>query len=405
MKTSIRYTTDEVADRLGIDRVAVSAMMHRGDLPYKKMNGRFLVDKRDLDKVLDQRLEASLFPFVNEYLDYQSMVRTIRDVNVANVWSVNGLSSLTAFLSEHRFWKTARGEAMLQPEEVEWLARRAVAGAEDFLTHLRAIAAIHTHGPMIFIPEGGGFYIDKYPVTNWQFRRFINDIGHKTDAESKKDGSLVWGTFTSRESGKVQSRSTRSLGATWRSPVGDSASVKARPDHPVVHVSFHDALAYCKYAGKQLPTLSQWRLAAASPRLQAQIFPFEEEVWDPTKANLEHAVGETTAVTLFPGGCTRRGIYDLAGNIMEWIASPGTAPGEEQGGKVERAIDNIGKRLFGTMFDLTTVALASAKTKGGSWRDDSWHGKILAEPASFVLNYTDNCVGFRCVKPLSGALL
>src|SRR5206468_2435401 len=122
-----------------------------------------------------------------------------------------------------------------------------------------------------------GFWIDRTPVTNRQFKQFVMATGHVTTAEVPPDpkdypgalphmlyaGSLVF----------IRPRSTFDLcdwsqwwsfmeGADWRHPYGPRTNINVLDNHPVVHVSFADALAYAKWVGKDLPTEAEWEFAA-----------------------------------------------------------------------------------------------------------------------------------------------
>lgn len=123
----------------------------------------------------------------------------------------------------------------------------------------------------------GGFWMDRTPVTNCQFRKFVNDTGYVTLAELAPDpkdypdapphmlkaGSLA---FTPpKQAVDLRDFSqwwTFKFGANWRRPYGPRSNISGQDDHPVVHVAYRDVEAYAKWAGKELPTEAEWEFAA-----------------------------------------------------------------------------------------------------------------------------------------------
>ena len=195
------------------------------------------------------------------------------------------------------------------------------------------------------------FYIDRYEVTNLQYKKFI-------DASNRRSPSY----FRNR---------------TY--PEG-------KADHPVTYVSWHDADAYCTWAGKRLPTDQEWEKAARGT--QGNIFPWGNE-FDINRANTPmrwqalKKDGDTTPVGSFPAGASPYGLQDMSGNVWEWTSSwylpyPGNHHASENYGETYKVL------------------------KGGSWWDCSFYKCGISAPSynrAFFLQGTRNkSFGFRCAK-------
>jgi formylglycine-generating enzyme required for sulfatase activity len=189
----------------------------------------------------------------------------------------------------------------------------------------------------------GGFWIDRTPVTNRDFRKFVNATGYVTFAEIKpnardypgaqphmlKAGSLV---FTPPKHA-VDLRDWSQwwnfkFGADWRRPTGPRSSISGRDDHPVVHVAYRDVEAYAKWAGKELPTEAEWEFAARGG-LDGAEFAWGDELtpggrqmantWQgafPLENLALDGYERTSPVMAFPPN--GYGVYDMIGNTWEW---------------------------------------------------------------------------------------
>lgn len=148
------------------------------------------------------------------------------------------------------------------------------------------------------------YYIDKYLVTNARFQKFVEATGYETDAE-KAGAGLV----------RIGRRWKKVPEANWRMPDGLS-SIDGREDSPVSQVSYNDALSYCQWAGKDLPTEAQWEKAARGP--EGNEYPWGNEEPDTTTANFDNLVGTVTPVDKYEKGKSYYGVYDMAGNVYQW---------------------------------------------------------------------------------------
>jgi formylglycine-generating enzyme required for sulfatase activity len=131
------------------------------------------------------------------------------------------------------------------------------------------------------------FEIDMFEVTNADFARFVEETGYQTEAE--KAGEMGWRAYA-----------------------------EGKDNYPVVKVTWNDADAYCQWAGKRLPTEVEWEKAARGE--EGFIYPWGNE-WDPAKVNAkESGFRGTVAVGSFAEGASPYGVFDMAGNVWEWMA-------------------------------------------------------------------------------------
>ena len=178
------------------------------------------------------------------------------------------------------------------------------------------------------------FWIDSTAVSNARFGTFVRTTGYVTEAE-KYGWSFVFAGMLPNELPPTRAVSTAPWwrqvhGANWRRPEGPQSSIDDRMDHPVVHVSWHDARAYCRWGGMRLPTEAEWEYAARGG-LEQQRYPWGDEltpngehrmnVWQghfPDHNTLEDGYLGTAPVSAFPPN--GYGLHNMTGNIWEWCS-------------------------------------------------------------------------------------
>ena len=195
-----------------------------------------------------------------------------------------------------------------------------------------------------------GFYIDVTEVTNNQFQKFVNETGYLTIAEREIDWgemkkSLPAGTPKPHDSilqpgslifndklKKVDNMNNYfqwwrwQTGANWRSPKGLGSSIKNKGNYPVVHIAYEDAVAYCEWANRRLPTEAEWE-SAAQGNYKNAVFPWGDDLkllnsnantWQgnfPVKNESIDGYEMIAPVKSFPANSI--GIFDMVGNVWE----------------------------------------------------------------------------------------
>lgn len=197
-----------------------------------------------------------------------------------------------------------------------------------------------------------GFFMDETPVTNRQFKEFVDATGYITTAEKaptleeimaqvpigtkEPDPSkLIAASLVFKPSdGPVPFYSNRFWwewkgGADWKHPTGPESSIEGKEDHPVVQVSWYDAEAYAKWAGKRLPTEAEWEFAAKGTHDKKYVWGNEEfnekdpqaNIWQgkfPYQSSKKEGYYGTTPVKKYPPN--ENHLYDMAGNVWQWCS-------------------------------------------------------------------------------------
>jgi sulfatase modifying factor 1 len=182
----------------------------------------------------------------------------------------------------------------------------------------------------------GPFAVDIVPVTNEQFAAFVDASGYRTEAEHF-EFSAVFHLLLAADPDDVLGRAVGApwwmtvRGANWAHPEGPRSTLAGRADHPVVHVSWNDSLAYCQWAGRRLPTETEWEYAARGG-LDGARYPWGDNlleddggwrcnIWQgefPVTNTAEDGFVATAPVRSYePNGF---GLWQAVGNVWEWCA-------------------------------------------------------------------------------------
>jgi formylglycine-generating enzyme len=274
-----------------------------------------------------------------------------------------------------------------------------------------------------------GFWMDRYAVSNAEFRRFVEATGHVTVAERPANAAdypgadpalLVPSSVMFRKAphpvalGDKYNWWTYVPGADWRHPRGPDSSLQGLWKHPVVHVAFEDAESYAKWAGKALPTEAEWEFAARGGLEGAEYVWGSEftpgnhhmaNTWQgefPWQNLLDDEYEWTAPIGSFPPN--GYGLHEMAGNVWEW-----TTDWYQDHGKIRKACCTLDNPRGGdpeTSHDprTPTVRIPRKVMKGGSYLCAPNYCRRY-RPAARMAQAVDTAtchLGFRCIVREAG---
>lgn len=278
-------------------------------------------------------------------------------------------------IERHRIHETAKlatktyawneVEALMSAEQWEDLAAEIIIPAGPFLMGTNAERADKYNQPQheVNLPT---YKIDKYLVTHAEYARFVVMTKHRAPLD------WVDGTI----------------------PDGKTL-------YPVTMVTWHDAVDYCSWAGKRLPTEEEWEKAARGA--DGRRWPWGNTM-DASKLNTYYYVGSSTEVMKFKTGVSPYGVFDMAGNVSQWTSSDfrpykgSDAPDDVfQPKKMQAATaDDRGMKVA----DLVAVDGVYKVRRGGSWKSDPFSTSSYHRNFSFPY-YASDFFGFRCASNAS----
>ena len=276
-----------------------------------------------------------------------------------------------------------------------------------------------------------GFWMDIHEVTNESFGKFIAATGYVTVAERKPraedfpgappenlvPGSIVFTPPNEPvplrdQTGAAHLRWWAYVpGASWKHPLGPGSDISDRPQEPVVHVAFEDAVAYARWAGKRLPTEAEWEFAARGGLAGAR-YPWGDDFLPAGRwmANTWQGrfPGQNTAEDGYPGlapvgryPANAYGLFDMSGNVWEWCSDwyrPDTYAAAAARGD-QPTVDPDGPE---DSHDPNEPGQPKKIQRGGSFlcSDQYCSRYIVGTRGKGEVSSSTNHIGFRCVRDI-----
>lgn len=253
-------------------------------------------------------------------------------------------------------------DTLLKPGEWQELGKMVLIPSGEFVMGTDLDRADEANKPAhkVTLPD---YYIDKYLVTNAQYLRFVAASDHRPP--------LDW------EHGQI--------------PPGKAL-------HPVTMVSWYDARAYCAWAGKRMPKEAEWEKAARGT--DSRRWPWGNSM-DVSRVNTYYNRGSTNEVTAIPSGASPYGLFDMAGNVSQWVEDDFLP---YAGSSADNTIFFAKKTVANSAADRTMKVVDLEQTdvrfkvrRGGSWKSDPFSTSSYHRNFSLP-HYASDFFGFRCAK-------